>query len=397
MRLRVLIVPDKFKGTLSAGAAAAAISRGWLRARPGDRVAQLPMSDGGDGFGRVMSALLRARRRRVKTVDAAHRSCHADWWLEPKTRTAIIESANVIGLAMLPRGKFHPFRLDTLGLGAVLRAAWRQGARRTLVGIGGSATNDGGFGLARAVGWKFLRADGTQITRWTDLSGLAEVRAPESRGHGKVVVAVDVRNPLLGARGATRIYGPQKGLRPRDFAEAEVNLKRLAQLVARARRGLRVPGGPRGPKKSLHLVPGAGAAGGLGFGLAAFLGAMLQPGFELFAKRAALWRRLRAADLVITGEGAIDRSTAMGKGVGQIARRCQELGIPCVGLAGVVVRSREVRRLFTQVHALEDVTTPAQARARPTLWLQRLAERTARNWIPSLGLNSNSGPLPSRA
>ena len=137
MPLRVLIIPDKFKGTLTARAAAEAIARGWRKARAHDCLDLLPMSDGGDGFGEVTSALLKARSQRVKTVDAAHRPCVARWWWEPRTRTAIIESAAVIGLAMLPPKRFHPFQLDTLGLGAVVRAAAKKGARRCLMGIGG--------------------------------------------------------------------------------------------------------------------------------------------------------------------------------------------------------------------------------------------------------------------
>ena len=146
MPLNVLIVPDKFKGTLTAAAAAQAIARGWRRARPKDQLELLPMSDGGDGFGEVISQLLHARAQSIKTVDAAHRPCKAAWWWEPESRFAVVESAKVVGLAMLPPRAFHPFQLDTFGLGAVLRAAQSRGARQILIGIGGSATNDGGFG-----------------------------------------------------------------------------------------------------------------------------------------------------------------------------------------------------------------------------------------------------------
>jgi glycerate kinase len=171
MAMKVLIVPDKFKGTLTAAAAAAAIARGWRSGRPNDSLDLLPMSDGGDGFGEVTSKLLRARLQRAEAIDAAHRPCVAKWWWEPRTRTAIIESAGVIGLAMLPPKRFHPFELDTLGLGAVVQAAAQRGARRCLMGIGGSATNDGGFGLARALGWVFLdesglRDDAAGLTDW---------------------------------------------------------------------------------------------------------------------------------------------------------------------------------------------------------------------------------------
>ena len=362
----ILIIPDKFKGTLTAPAAAQAIARGWRKARPHDSLDLLPMSDGGDGFGEVTSALLQASSRRVKTVDAAHRPCIATWWWEPRTRTAIIESAAVIGLAMLPPKRFHPFQLDTLGLGAAVRAAANQGATRCLMGIGGSATNDGGFGLARALGWQFLDRNGHLIERWTGLHRLDRIRPPRRRRwFARCPVATDVRNPLLGPVGATRVYGPQKGLRRRDFALAERCLGRLARVVQRQF------------ARDLAREPGAGAAGGLGFGLLAFLGAKLQPGFDLFARHAALERRLRAADMVITGEGAIDRSTLMGKGVGQIAQRCRQLNIPCIGLAGIVSAGCRTAEFFTQTHALTELTTVEQAKAQPALWLARLAQQVA--------------------
>src|SRR6266545_2142160 len=168
MPLKVLIAPDKFKGTLSAGEAATAIADGWRKVRPKDELDLLPISDGGDGFGEVISALLRAKPQTVKTEDAAHRPCEATWWWEAKTKTAIVESARVIGLAMLPPGKFHPFELDTFGLGAVLRAAQEKAAKQILIGIGGSATNDGGFGLARSLEWRFVDNHGHPVERWTE-------------------------------------------------------------------------------------------------------------------------------------------------------------------------------------------------------------------------------------
>jgi glycerate kinase len=365
MSPRVLIVPDKFKGTLSARQAARAIARGWRAARPGDALQLLPMSDGGDGFGEVLGDLLDAAPRRLRTRDAAHRRRNTIWWWAPRSKTAILESARVIGLARLPAAKFHPFQLDTFGLGAALRAAQSAGAKKILVGIGGSATNDGGFGVARALGWKFFDCQGRLIERWTDLHRLARVRPPTVRGFGKITVAVDVQNPLLGARGATRVYGPQKGLRPDDLAPAESCLRQLARIWRRQ------------TGRDFARLPGAGAAGGLGFGLRAFLGARLTPGFALFARLASVSRRLRAADLVLTGEGAIDRSTVMGKGVGQVARWCRQAGVPCVGLAGAAVRSRAASRLFDRVYAITDLTSEAEAKAKPAQWLAKLAARAA--------------------
>ena len=379
--VNVLIIPDKFKGTLTAHDAAEAMARGWQNARPGDLVTLLPMSDGGDGFGEVLGRLLNAKIQKVKTVDAAHRPCEANWWWEPKTKTAVIESANVIGLAKLPPGKFHPFELDTFGLSAVIRAAAKKGAKRCVIGIGGSATNDGGFGLARALGWKFWDRDNAPIERWTELDRLTRISRPKrTRWFEELIVAVDVQNPLLGIRGATRVYGPQKGLRDRDFAKAERALSKLAEAVNL----FVVPplggsGRPATGGTKLRTCPGAGAAGGLGFGLMAFLAAKAEPGFELFARFAKLEKHLRAADLVVTGEGCIDQSTFMGKGVGEIARRCRKKKLPCLAIAGNIAARAVANRFFAKAHALTDVTTIAKAKAKPAAWLERSAERTAQS------------------
>jgi glycerate kinase len=366
MRLKVLVVPDKFKGTLTARAAAEAVGRGWRRARPSDALELLPMSDGGDGFGEVMSGLLGAIPQKLKTCDAAHRGCTARWWWQPRTQSAVVDTAGVVGLAMLPKGHYHPFELDTYGLGRVLRAAVDRGAKRILVGLGGSATNDGGFGLARSLGWGFLKHNGEAIERWTELVAATALKGPKVFDRAvKVVVAVDVQNPLLGPNGATRVYGPQKGLMSTDFSLAEKCLRRLARLV-----------------KSVHGVDlareaGTGAAGGLGFGFMAFLGGHLELGFELFAEECGLWRRLSKADLVITGEGAIDRSTFMGKGAGQIARHCRDLDTPCIGLAGSIAADTS-KRWFTELRALTDLTTPRKAKAEPAYYLERVATQVAK-------------------
>jgi len=368
MPLKVLIIPDKFKGTLTAGAAAEAIASGWHRARPQDVLEKLPISDGGDGFGEVLQERLDAKVQSTKTLDAAHRNCIAKWWWQPKTKTAIIESAGVIGLAMLPPKRFHPFELDTFGLGALIRAASSKGAKRCLIGIGGSATNDGGFGLARALGWEFFDREGRAIEQWTGLAGLGKICPPrQRRWFEKLVVAVDVQNPLLGPRGATRVYGPQKGLRAADFQLAENCLRQLARVMDR---GL-----------DLARVPGAGAAGGLGFGALAFLRARLEPGFEIFARYAQLDRQIKQADLVLTGEGAIDKSTLMGKGVGQIAQCCRKLRIPCIALAGMIAMNDRRDRLFSQTHSLTDLTTVRDAKARPAFWLEHLAAHAAHEWL----------------
>jgi glycerate kinase len=324
------------------------------------------MSDGGDGFGPILSGAIGASRSAARTVDAAGRPCRTQWWRESRQRIAIVESARVIGLAMLPPGRYHPFRLDTIGLGRLLNSIGRRKILTCLIGIGGSATNDGGFGMARALGWQFLDRKGHQIERWPDLALLHELVAPIQRPQMEMIVATDVRNPLLGPRGASRVYGPQKGLRDQDQQIAEDALRQLA-AVARVHWGRNHAG-----------RAGAGAAGGLGFGLMAFLDARPEPGFEVFARYARLDDHLDRAGIVITGEGAVDASSLMGKGVGEIAGRCRARGIPCVVLGGITNDLARLRKAFAHVAALTDCTTAAEAMRRPSHWLSRLTEQVAR-------------------
>ncbi len=410
MPLRVLIIPDKFKGTLTARQAAEAIAQGWRESRPQDVIELLPMSDGGDGFGEVIAGLLPVAEQTVSTCTAARKPHTGKWWWDEGGKTAVIETAQIIGLALQPPGCFHPFALDTYGLGAVFRSAAEKGARCCLASIGGSATNDGGFGLARSLGWEFRDENGQRIEQWTRLDALSSIHPPSSpaaaasratdhpahqhssgpsssqaRGglavFNDLVIAVDVQNPLLGPAGASRIYGPQKGLRPEDFALAERCLERLAMTVTR----------------DLHIdcaaEPGAGAAGGLGFGLRVFLGGRFEPGFGMFARLAKLEERLRSAQLVITGEGALDRSSLMGKGVGAVADLCAKRGLPCLGLAGSLESatfSAAAQPLFARAAGIHPrLTTVEQAKEKPAFWLQKLSAQVAEEW-PALIPNSDA-------
>lgn len=375
-RLRVLVIPDKFKGTLPAGAAARALAAGWRRVRPGDDLEILPLTDGGDGFGEVMGQLLGAKRRWLVSKDAAHRPRRASWWWEPRCRTALLESAQIIGLALLPPGRFHPFELDTWGLGIALGRL--HGADNCVLGIGGSATNDGGFGMARALGWQFLARSGRPINSWTELHALERaVPPPRRRLFARFRVAVDVRNPLLGPCGATRVYGPQKGIRSKDVRLAEGCLARLARVMQKQF------------GRDWASAPGAGAAGGLGFGLMAFAGAKLEQGFNLFSGEAKLLQRLRAADLVLTAEGAIDASTFMGKGVGQLAALCRQLNLTCILFAGQISSHSRRRRAAQRIYALSGFTSITQAKAHPAFWLAKAAEQAARDW-PKAGAEQSA-------
>lgn len=368
--MNVLIAPDKFKGTLTGREAAESIARGWRQARPSDQLTLFPISDGGDGFGELVGVSLNAETKTVVTVNAAHQPISAEWWWEPKSRTAIIEAARVNGLAQLPKGKFHPFELDTFGLGAVISSAQAMGAARCLVGIGGSATNDGGFGLARSLGWTFFDEAGKKIERWTELHSLSRYEPPQNKQWAdELLVAVDVQNPLLGPTGCSRIYGPQKGLREKDFNMAERCLARLADVMEK-QTGSRVAD-----------EPGVGAAGGLGFGLRSFLGARLVSGFGLFAEHTGLKAQLAQTDLVLTGEGAIDQSTLMGKGVGELAAMCRSAKKSCIGLAGAVTDHAAAAKSFTRAYAMApDLTERSISMADNDKWLARLATHAAGEW-----------------
>ena len=329
MPLRILIVPDKFKETLTAAQAAAAIHQGWKELRPDDHVEELPMSDGGEGFGEILGQQLNAEPQTCgATVDSAGRERDAQWWLNRDTRTAVFETAQVNGLALLPPKEYHPFKLDTYGIGAVFKAIAQAGVRRLYVGLGGSATNDGGFGLARSLGWRFWN-NKIELMKWTELDQLTRVKEPEPANalfFDELIIATDVTNPLLGHNGATRVYGRQKGLcGVEDICKAEACLDRLAKTMATVK------------ANDFSLDKGAGAAGGLGFGLKAFCGGRFESGFDILAREYQLRSRMQAVDLVITGEGAMDEQSVQGKVVGKVAQMAAEEGKRCICLAGIML------------------------------------------------------------
>jgi glycerate kinase len=368
MTRRILIVPDKFKGSLSALEAAEAIARGWAAACPDDTLVLLPMSDGGDGFGPVMAGTLGLEEQFVEIVNAAGEARPAAWWFDFESCQAVVETAQSNGLALLPHRRFHPFDLDTCGVGQLLLAAGQLGAAHCLTGIGGSATNDGGFGMARALGWVFRDESGKAIEQWTRLDGLALIESPTNRAWPGVTVASDVQNPLLGVDGATSVYGPQKGMRLEDLAKGEACLDRLAKVTAET------------IGSDFSVTPGAGAAGGLGFGLMAFAGATIESGFEVFAKATDLESKVGEADFVVTAEGAIDEQTLMGKGTGQVAAFCRRLGKPSIGLAGQLALEQDevesAKHLFCRLAALvPDLAIERDAMNNAATYLEQLAKR----------------------
>ena len=369
MASTILIVPDKFKGTLTSAQVCKAIADGWQSARPDDRILSIPMSDGGDGFGEVMNRWLEGETLDLETVDAIHRETVSHWWLHREKGTAIIDSANIIGLAMLANDAPHPFESDTFGLGNALKAAAASGAKECLVGIGGSATNDAGFGMARALGWSFVDQSGNEINHWHELDRLEHISAPETEFAIKVRVAVDVQNVLLGEHGSTRVFGPQKGMQPDDFPKADAAFERLA-AVASAHF-----------EKDFHLLPGSGAAGGLGFGLTAFANGAMESGFDLFASLAELDRNLNEADLIVTGEGSLDVQSVMGKGPGEIIRRAKAADKPCIAFAGAAENREKLEPHLDGLYTLlPDFCDAESAFNNAAVQLTRLAQAAAKQF-----------------
>ena len=374
--MRVVVAPDKFEGSLHAGQAAEAIEAGLRRARPDAEVVRLPLGDGGAG---TLEALLAAGFERVpvratgptgEPVDAASAGAGAR-----AGGRAFGERAEASGLKRVPGGRRAPLEATTYGTGELIRAALDGGARELVLGIGGSATTDGGAGMAAALGARLLDHDGADLPPGgaallrlarIDVSGLDQ--RPRSV---KVTVACDVDNPLVGPEGAAAVYGPQKGAGPDDVLLLDSALRRYARVLAHDL-GL-----------DLADTPGAGAAGGLGAGAIAFLGAELRTGIELVLELLGFDRAVAGADLVVTGEGKLDAQSLRGKAPVGVARAAGAHGVPVVAVAGAVeVADRELRAAgFEEAHALLELEPdPRRAMAEAAPLLERLAERVGRAW-----------------
>lgn len=326
--MRIVVAMDKFKGTLTAPEACRAVAGGLRGSMPEVIVDVLPVADGGEGTTAAVHAALGGELRHVEVANAvgSARVPAPVLILERDgRRVSVMEMSAAAGLGLLGEDERDPFRASTLGVGTMLACAIAEGAAEIIIGIGGSATNDGGSGMATVFGYVFEDAAGKRLDAIPlQLDRATALRCPEPLALPVITVACDVTNPLLGPNGATRVYAPQKGARAEDLPALEERMARLAGLASAAL------------GRDFRDVPGAGAAGGLGFGLMTFLGARLQPGFPLLAGLLGLDGRIACADAVITGEGSLDSQTCNGKapmGVAEIARRH---GKPVVAIGGKV-------------------------------------------------------------
>jgi glycerate 2-kinase len=324
--VRVVVAPNAFKGSLTASEAAHAMALGVRDVFPEAAVIEVPVADGGDG---TVDALLSAHRGTYLTaaVDGPLGDpVQATYGLIERGLTGVVELATASGLTLIPAERRDPRKTSTYGFGQLLQAARISGASKIIAGIGGSATNDGGAGMAQALGYRLLDSAGAELPRGG--AALARLERIDPSGFDpawrsvSVMVACDVTNPLTGPEGASAVYGPQKGADEAAVRELDAALAHFAEVIE------------HDLGKRVADVPGAGAAGGAGAGLLAFLDASLVPGAPLVVTASGFDEKLQGADLVITGEGRVDSQTAYGKAPGEVAKRAQAARIPVLLIAG---------------------------------------------------------------
>jgi glycerate kinase len=324
--VKVVVAPNTFKGSLSAPEAAAAIARGVREAFPDAEVVQVPVADGGDGTVEALVSAQRGEYRTVQVEGPLGDPVLATYGLIEAGRTAVVELASASGLTLISAERRDPRKASTYGFGQLLAKVRADGVKQVIAGIGGSATNDGGAGMAQALGHRLLDSDSAELPRGgAALARLARIDAsgfdPAWRSV-TVMVASDVTNPLAGPLGASAVYGPQKGADDAAIRELDAALSHFAAVIA------------RDLGKRVADVPGAGAAGGTGAGLLAFLDASLVPGAPLVVDASGFDATLKGADLVITGEGQADAQTGYGKAPGEVAKRAKAARIPVLLIAG---------------------------------------------------------------
>jgi glycerate kinase len=364
--MRILVAPDKFKGSITAAAAAEAIANGMGEVMPQAVFTLAPIADGGEGFAEAMCMALGGTWIERMAKDPLEREVHCRYaWIE-REKLAVIEMAEASGLWRLIPEERAPLRAHTFGTGQLIRDAAERGARRILVGLGGSATTDGGAGMAAALGYDLLTSDGDDLDPYPgDLIALVRIDDSNAIELPEIIAACDVQNPLLGERGTARVFSPQKGADEKTVVHLEASMRQLAEIVT----------------ESLGCdykdAAGAGAAGGIGFGLMSFCAAQVRSGFDLLAETIGLEEKIAASDLVVTGEGRLDAQTLEGKGPAGVAQLARKHGKPVLAFGGGVDEAAE--KLFDATVPIIDSPLPlAEAIRRGAELLHRAARRAGR-------------------
>ncbi len=345
--MKILIAPDKFKGALDAREVAENVAKGLREVLPEAKIDIMPMADGGEGTAEVICNALGGSWLTCNAHDPLGREIEVRYaWIDsPQAeKVAVMEMSEAAGMRRLSESERDPLRADTFGVGEMIADAAKRGAQEIIIGLGGSATNDGGFGMARSLGFGFdyehehEHEHEREQMRVNDLLELNRVRKPRDLKLPKIIAAVDVRNPLLGEDGATRVFGPQKGASSDKIEKLECALTRFADVV-RQDFGF-----------DYRNELGAGAAGGLGFGLMSFCGAIIRPGFDVVAEAVGLEMKMKDVELVITGEGSLDRQTLEGKTPAGVARLARKLGKRVFAMVGRASEDQQVREIFDGVY-----------------------------------------------
>jgi glycerate 2-kinase len=377
--VKILIAPDKFKGSLSAREVAENIAKGLRDVLPEATIDIVPMADGGEGTAEVVCDALGGKWVKCGAHDPLGREIEARYaWIDNR-KLAVMEMSEAAGMRRLSESERDPLRANTFGVGEMILAAANRGGRQIVIGLGGSATNDGGVGMARALGFRFFEhppspgsgAAGEQEYE-QELSRIAKlewIEKPENLALPKMVAAVDVRNPLLGENGATQVFGPQKGATENKIGILEHALTKLADVVS------------KDLKVNYRDEPGAGAAGGLGFGLMSFCGAVIRPGFDVVAESVGLESKMEDVDVVITGEGSLDRQTLEGKTPAGVAGLARKFGKRIFGIVGRASEDRQVRELFDRVYV---TTQPGMSEKESIAHAAELLRERARELAKSL-------------
>jgi glycerate kinase len=380
--VRVVVAPNALRGSLSPFEAANAIARGVLAADPEAQLVSLPIADGGDGTGAVLSAAGSATMRETIVPDPLGRPVRASFGLIDGGRTAVLDVATASGLALLEPHEHDPLLASSRGTGKLMSAALDAGVETVILGVGGSATVDGGAGLLAALGVALLDRNGAPIAAGgAGLSRLARIdlsRMHPALSRVKLRVACDVDSTLLGPHGAARLFGPQKGASPEDVLELEQNLSHFADLIALAT-----------GRDVKHVISG-GAAGGIAAGLFGVLGATLEPGIDLVLETVGLDRALEGADLVITSEGLLDEQSLRNKGPCGVARWAKRRGVPVIALVGGIaddVRPGD----FADLTAMFSICRRPMALQEAMLRAEELLERAAESVVRAL-IHGPRGP-----
>ncbi len=371
--LRILVAPNAFKESLSAIDAARAIAKGIRRGLPNAQVTEVPIADGGDGTLEAVISGTGGRILKAKVTGPLGNRITAEYGITGDGKTAVIEMSRASGLALVPAARRNPMHTTSFGTGQLIQAALGRGVGRILLGIGGSATVDGGIGALQALGVSFLDRHGKSVGHGgAGLLAIASIELSNlnsSLKRTEILVACDVDNPLVGPKGAAAVFGPQKGATPAMVKKLDHGLARLAALITRKTR------------KDFARIPGTGAAGGIAGSFLGLLGARLRPGSELVFDLLKLDTIVPKMDWVITGEGQIDFQTQFGKGPGMLAKLAARHGVPVIGIAGSVAENagelskKGFTALFSITNRPMDLATAMKEG--PQL-MERAAEQVAR-------------------